>query len=394
MQNIKTMPGTSTIPADPPKNTLGLRFTAEHFPASASFAIFMETAAFGESSIKDNPDWGDQVTEKLTGHKEPHAEFARKVKEAANKSFNTPLGRTLGLRAYNMFGDLLTGNSKTLSGIQSDRRYLIVVSAPRHGGSYLTKELYRAVGVESKEVPNYLAHDGYPDAAPFWFRATDGQSVPATRNTIQQTAEWLIMSDWYFRNLKPTDGLKTIVKKGTKMIYMADFFRETFGTLTEWVIAVRHPVASCISTYEKSGGLPEDGLFPAKPRSVIERWVMDAWSRDAIPPSQIAKKPYFTAYLHYWLRYHQIMMVGGMLRGNRRATILGYHPGTMESFITQQIERFAVAENPKPETFFASQKAQERHPDWMHEARPVIESISTLWESFGVKLPNEIYDAF
>ncbi|WP_143484287.1 hypothetical protein [Acidithiobacillus marinus] len=394
MSKPQQMPGTTPIPPDPPKNTLGLRFTAEHFPASASFAIFMETAVFGSSSIKDNPDWGDQITEKLSKNQLTIDDFANKVRDAANRAFNTPLGRALGLRAYNLFGDLLTGNAKTLGAMHLDRRFIMIVSAPRHGGSYLTKEMYRAVGVDAKAVPNYLAHDGYPDASSFWYKNSGGHPVPATRTTIQQTAEWLIMSDWYFRNLQPADGLKNIVKKGTKMVYMPDFFRETFGPKTEWIIAVRHPAAACVSTYEKSGGLPDNECFPEKPRSVIERWVMDSWVRDGFLPSQVGKMPYFTAYLHYWVRYHQILMVGGMLRGNPRHVLIGYHPDVMEGFILTQINRYKVAENHMPERFYVSQKAIERHPDWVQEARSAIENMETLWQSFGHNLPEEIHEVF
>ncbi|MCR2832204.1 hypothetical protein NR402_18395 [Acidithiobacillus ferrooxidans] len=60
----KAMPDAmpSTPSPAPQNHTLGLRFTADHFPASASFAIFLEQIAFGESTLDVNMDWGDQVT--------------------------------------------------------------------------------------------------------------------------------------------------------------------------------------------------------------------------------------------------------------------------------------------------------------------------------------------
>ncbi|MHB8211252.1 MAG: hypothetical protein ACYDDP_07900 [Acidithiobacillus sp.] len=39
--------------------------------------------------------------------------------------------------------------------------------------------------------------------------------------------------------------------------------------LTEWVVIIRHPVVGCVSLYEKAGGLPEDGLFLTRARSVM-----------------------------------------------------------------------------------------------------------------------------
>ncbi|MEY2335867.1 hypothetical protein [Acidithiobacillus ferrianus] len=391
MPKLQVMPGfVPAIRSENDKNTLGLRFTADHFPVSASFAIFLEQMAFGESTLDVNMDWGDQVTEKMNGRPADLGAFAAKVKSAANRAFNTPVGRSIALHAYNMFGDLLTGNTQVIGGIQTTRRYVVVVSAPRHGGSYLTKELYRATGVDHKTVPNFLAHDGYPDGGPFWYNMSDGLSVPATRTTIQQTAEWLIMSDWFFRDMHPVDGYKSFVKKGTKMVYHADFFQGTFGPLTEWVVIVRHPVAGCVSLYEKAGGLPEDGLFPIRARSVIERWVMESWIRDGFTPKQVGAMPYFTAYLHYWMRYHQTMAIGGMLRGNRRMTVLGYHPDQAESFIKGQLNRYGVASDPNPEKFYCSGKAGKLHPDWVAEAAPVIADMKRLWASFGVELPGVV----
>ncbi|MGK9451766.1 hypothetical protein ACSSZE_10995 [Acidithiobacillus caldus] len=141
-------------------------------------------------------------------------EFRQIVRDAANRAFNTPVGRDLTMRAYNLFGDLLVGNPGTLANLQK-RRHIFVVSAPRHGGSYLTKELYRATGIDPSQVPNYIAHDGFPDCSPNWYTSRDGQDVPATRTTIQQTAEWLVMADYFFREQlqRPVDGLPTLVKR-------------------------------------------------------------------------------------------------------------------------------------------------------------------------------------
>lgn len=384
-----------------PNHTLGLQFTAEHFPVSSTFALFLELAVFGTSSIPPNLDWGDQVTEKMHAPGASLPEFRKIVRDVANRAFNTPLGRDLTMRAYNLFGDLLVGNPRTLGHLQGARRHIFVISAPRHGGSYLTKELYRAVGIDPAQVPNYLAHDGYPDCGLSWYTQRDGQDVPATRTTIQQTAEWVVMADYFFRDrgrpmptTRQLDALPTFVKKGTKMVYQGPFFRETFGPLSEWAVIVRHPVPACVSLYEKAGGLPTDGKFPTRPRSAIERWVLDAWLNEGVPPEKVGEMPYFAAYLHYWMRYHQALAAGGLLNpGKQRLTILGYSPDELEGFVRAQLDRFGVAENPEPEKFHASDKARNRHPDWILEAEPVIAGMRSLWESFGLELPNAASEA-
>lgn len=376
MPNTAQQPNTARVAP-------GLHFSSEHFPVSSTFALFLELAAFGKSSIEPNLDWGDQVTEKMHGPGASLPEFRKIVRDAANRAFNTPVGRELTLKAYNLFGDLLVGNPQTLANLQTTRRYIFVVSAPRHGGSYLTKELYRATGINPARVPNYLAHDGYPDCGQNWYTSRDGQDIPATRTTIQQTAEWIVMSDFFFRNqVRPLEGLPTFVKKATKMVYMGSFFRETFGPLAEWIVIVRHPVPACVSLYEKAGGLPADGLFPLRPRSVIERWVLEAWERDGIPRMEVAKLPYFTAYLRYWVRYHQALATGGLLcPAKQRLTILPYEPDQIEGFVRGQLERFGVASDLEPERFHASDTAWKRHPDWVREAHADVRRIEDLRES-------------
>ncbi len=374
--------------------TLALHFTAEHFPVSSTFALFLELAVFGKSTIPPNLDWGDQVTEKMHGPGASLPDFIKIVRESANRAFSTPLGRDLTLRSFNLFGDLLVGNPATLARIQAQRRHIFVISAPRHGGSYLTKELYRATGIDPTTVPNYLAHDGYPDCTPTWYTSEGPMAVPATRKAMQQTAEWIIMADYYFRDRPAVAGLPTFVKKGTKMVYLGPFFRETFGPHAEWVVIVRHPVPACVSLYEKAGGLPDNGLFPAHPRSVIERWVMESWALDGVSRVEVAKMPYFTAYLHYWQRYHVALATGGLLLGKQqRRTILGYVPESCESFIQGQLARFAVAEDPTPETFHASEKARNRHPDWMREAESTVNDVSRIWQMMGLEFPKEAHQA-
>lgn len=78
------------------------------------------------------------------------------------------------------------------------------------------------------------------------------------------------------------------------LAYQGSFFREVFGPDADCLITLRHPIAACISTYEKSGGLPADGKFCV--RSKIEDWAktsieaMDTRPRDG--------DDYFSAYLH------------------------------------------------------------------------------------------------
>ena len=362
-----------------------LRFTAHHFPVSSAFVNFLDEVTEQKSIVREENDWGDQITERMGKGIGNIPEFRKVVQSASDSAFRTALGRDLTMRAYNIFGHLLTGNLDFYGRMHSANRFILVVSAPRHGGSYLTKELYRAVGRDHRTLPNYFAHDGFPEANNAWIGNDGMETMPMTRRTMQQTAEWLTMADYFFREASPMAGIRTIPKKGTKMIYEGRFFRDLFGPLAEWVIAVRHPAAACLSLIEKAGGMPTDGRFPIQPRSVIERWVVESWEADGVNRQEVGRMPYFEAYLHYWLRYHQVMAVSGLLQGNRRLTVLPYQQRAFESYVSAQHIRFASGRT--TETFFVHGTVKEKHPEWIMQSAKTIEDVAHLWGSFDVDFP-------
>lgn len=372
---------------------LELRFTAHHFPVSSAFVNFLDEVTGQMRIIREEQDWGDQITERMGKGLRNIPEIRKVVQSASDVAFQTELGRDLTLRAYGIFGHLLTGNQDFYGQMHSANRFILVVSAPRHGGSYLTKELYRAVGRDHRALPNYFAHDGFPEANNAWIGNDGMETMPMTRRTLQQTAEWITMADWFFRNSRPLAGMRTIPKKGTKMVYEGRFFRDLFGPLAEWVIAVRHPAAACLSLVEKAGGMTPDGRFPIQPRSVIERWVVDSWETDGVTRQEVGRMPYFDAYLHYWLRYHQVMTVNGLLQGNQRLTVLPYQQQAFETYISAQHSRFASGRD--TETFFVHGSAREKQPEWVTQSAKTIEDVAQLWGSFGVAFPvAEIAEAF
>ncbi len=113
---------------------------------------------------------------------------------------------------------------------------------------------------------DFLAHDGFPEASPFQLRAGANTWVLS----LHTMAEYLTMVEMFFGGAKRVSGKVVVPKKLTKGIYSGGFFHRVLGEAVEHVFTLRHPVTCCISTYEKSGGLPENGLFTV--RSNIEEW--------------------------------------------------------------------------------------------------------------------------
>ena len=382
-------------PAAPPgrvperkKTGIGFSFDAMDFPVSATFAVFLDAATQGGVFPEDERDWWDQVTEKMNpGMKKSMTDFMERAQRASDKAFATPVGKNLTLRAYQILASLMAGNLPFLSDLQAKNRFIFVVSAPRHGGSYLTKELLLSTGHHYEDFPSYFIHDGYPDISSQWISNDGMNTVPMTRRAMQQTAEWIVMADWFFKDAKPFAGLRNIPKKATKSIYEARFFRDTFGPHAEYIVPVRHPAAACLSLVEKAGGIPDGGRFPRYARSAIENWIMDSWADDGVGPDEVAKMPYFTAYLGYWNRYFQILATNGMLRNHRNLTVLPYTKKAFEGYLQKQHDRFQSGKTAG--AMHIQPKAASLYPEWLRQSQTLLEDMGNLWQSFGVSFPMD-----
>ena len=383
------------------RSGIGFAFDAVDFPVSATFAIFLDAVTEGGVYEDVERDWGDQITEKMSpALRKGMADFRKQTKLAADTAFAKPLGRTLALRAYSFLASLMAGNPAFLSELHRHNRFIFVVSAPRHGGSYLTKELLRALGKRYQDFPSYFMHDGFPDIRQAWLSHDGMELMPMTRRAMQQTAEWIVMADWYFRDeaaraditttSSGSTALRTIPKKATKAVYEARFFRDVFGPYAEYVVPVRHPAAACLSLVEKAGGMTDDGLFPMYPRSAIEGWVLESWAQEGVSKEDVSKMPYFRAYLHYWLRYYQIMATNGMLLNNKNLTVLPYHAEAFEGYLQGQHDRFGSG--CKVEPMHIQSKVFSLYPDWVRGSESTLDHIETLWGSFGVHFPRSILE--
>jgi hypothetical protein len=102
--------------------------------------------------------------------------------------------------------------------------------------------------------PTSLAHDGF--RTPGHFGSKEGyNSLTTMTQTWRSTWRWS-------KSSSPTRRLirhhLVVPKKATKAAYHGAFFTPCSVLRTEFVVTLRHPLAACISTYEKSTGLPPD----------------------------------------------------------------------------------------------------------------------------------------
>jgi hypothetical protein len=358
-----------------------IKLSDKELPVSPIFVDFLIHIVEGRPFEKTN--WGDQLSEELTSGQ---AELLKQAAKNAGRVVQSPEGQRHIGRSYKLLVSLLTGDVDTIKDIQLKFHFINVIGVPRNGGSYLTKEVYRALGFDPDAVPNVIAHDGFPEAGPFRFE----KGVNSWILSLQTMAEYLTMVEIYFGRNKPRSGKIIVPKKLTKGTYAGGFFHRILGEAVENILTVRHPVTSCISTYEKSGGLPPDGRFAV--RGNIESWVQRDLVYTGVEAGEVLKMDYFDAYLRYWEQYHYYIATTG-LSANRDIRVVPYGGERMMEVSRSFLYRFGNRD-PKPEPFEVFDK-RDRHPDWFRKAEPVVRRMREVWATVGLEFPyDEVMEAW
>jgi hypothetical protein len=352
-----------------------IKLTDKELPISPAMIEFLDETIAGKTP---ETGWADQLSEALVPTEaERRLQYAQGV---ADKVMQHPLGQQAIYRAYDLLAAISIGTMQKLKGIHERYRFVCVVGCPRHGGSYLTKELFAALDHVPERVPNVIAHDGFPNIAPF---ALD-ERYNAVTAAAQQLAEYLAMVEVYFaRSKRDAAGYTVVPKKATKAVYQGALFNAVLGPSTEYLITLRHPVAACISTYEKSTGLPLDGRFDA--RGNIEEWVKRDLVWHGMEEGAVLRMDYFDAYLRYWEHYHFSLALTG-LAASRNRTVVAYGRDRLMGLAKKLHERLGSAAAPSEFKVFDKRS---RHPDWNPKATAAIARVAQVWKSVGLNFPVE-----
>ena len=350
-----------------------IRLTDRELPVSPVFIDFL--AHLLEGRPFDDGEWADQTSEKLNFGL---PELQRRAEAAAPGVMNDERGRAHVGRAYGLLLALLTGDFKPIEDLQRRFHFINVIGIPRTGGSYLTAELFRALGIEPRRVPFAIAHDGFPEAGPF-------EIAPAANSWVRSLhtmAEYLSMVELFFGAHTAHQGRIVVPKKLTKGIYAGGFFHRILGEAVEHIVTLRHPVAACVSTYEKSGGLPADGRLLI--RSNIEDWCRRDLLYTGCTAPELERMDYFDAYLRYWEQYHYYVATTG-LSANRELRVVVYGKERLQALAQHFHQRFGSTL--APGQFKVNTTARERHPEWIKRAEPALQRVAGLWERVGIALP-------
>jgi hypothetical protein len=223
-----------------------------------------------------------------------------------------------------------------------------------------------------------LAHDGFPEAAPWRF----DRSGTTWIESLHTMAEYLAMVELFFAAADRHEDHIVVPKKATKAAYAPGLFQSVLGAGAAGVITTRHPVPSCISTFESAGGLPAD--HRCVPRGNLER----LWARDLISAGfsarEVADMDYFEAYLRYWEDYHvRLAMSGSNITRHYRAVAYGAERFMREA--RRNADRFGSLGTDVEE--FHVHDRRDRHPEWITRADAALRRVGDQWTRVGMAFP-------
>lgn len=321
--------------------------------------------------------WADQRSEALLRCGD---DLQRSANEAAAVVMGNPAGREWLARAYGLLFALLTGDPGALQELHARFHFVNIIGIPRTGGSYLTAELYRALGMAPEQVPNVIAHDSFPEAGPFQLQP----GLNSWTMSLKTMAEYLTMVEIFFGEQPRHFGKIVVPKKLTKGVYAGGFFHRVLGEGMEQVVTVRHPAAACVSTYEKSGGLPAGARFAV--RSNIEDWCRRDLLSTGCGAADLERMDYFDAYLRYWEQYHLRVALAGF-SGNRDLRIVAFDRAALQALAQSYHDRYSSGL--RASEFQVSDKTRQVHPEWLRRAQPSIDRIAATWKLVGMAFPAD-----
>lgn len=327
-------------------------------------------------------DWAAQTTDFL--HSPPP------LPQFDDKIFETPLSRRAVNDLLHVTIAMIGGDYELVRRYSEPIRFAFVIGYPRSGGSYLTKELLRVVGLDHTRVSEALAHDGFPELRDNWYGSFENRSGFYLQDSMFQTAEFLVIASLYYqrKTIRHPHGYWLAPKKFHKIVNWAGSLKMLLGPdRADYLVTIRHPLPTAISIYEKSGGLPPDGLFPLhKPRSAIERWVITDLLTLGHSPEEIGSMDYFEAVQKSWSAFYTKLAGSGLFLGLRsEVRLIAYGAAELEEVVRGYGARQLNRINPEP-VLIHEKSTLHRH--WSDRADTAVTAMADLWCSFGLQFPE------
>ncbi len=327
-------------------------------------------------------DWAAQTTDFLHTPS-PLPKFDETI-------YETPLSRRAVSDLLHVAIALMGGDYELVRRYTEAIRFAFVIGYPRSGGSYLTKELLRVVGLDHTRVSEALAHDGFPELREGWYGSDNGQPAFYLQESLFQAAEFLVIANLYYqkKTIRHPHGYWLAPKKFHKIINWGGSFKMLLGPgRADYLVTIRNPLPTAISIYEKSGGFPENGLFPVQSaRSAIERWVVTDLVTLGHSIEEIAAMDYFEAVQKSWSGFYARMATSGLFLGLRdEVRLIPYGAAALEGIVHEY--NALHLRRGSPELVLIHEKAG-AHPQWRARADAAVAAMRALWASLGLTFPE------
>jgi hypothetical protein len=300
-------------------------------------------------------------------------------KEKAAFVLSNPESRERILQSYRYFKDLVTGRRESIEAIQRYRFYF-VLGIPRSGGTFLTKQLFRAAGMDYKKVPNALAHDGFPQLGAQGLLERAGR---LGSGGLLQLAEYLTMVDMYFGKYASANrrGEGVVPKKLTRALHGFRLLHATFADKAHYIVTMRHPLAVIQSVLDKSGGMPAGKRFVL--RSAIERWALEDWLKHGMTEDRVRSMSYVDVFLGYWKRYYfKLAMDAVPATSDTRLVVFG--AAHMSQAARSFYEEFGSHLVPEP---FKQAAAPVLDVHDRRKSEGAVREVASFWRQLGFEFP-------
>lgn len=327
-------------------------------------------------------DWADQTTDFLAD--------LPALPGFDPSLFKTPLSQKALNDVIQVVLAMIRGDYGFIRSYLKDLDFVFIIGYPRTGGSYLTKSIIKTTGLDHKYVPEPLAHDSFPNIMDSWHENESRPPSSYLYESFVQLAELFVLCKLYYpmKTKAGPQGLWLVPKKIHKAVHAGHGFKMLFNQLqAKYLLTFRNPLPIAISVFEKSGGLPANGLFPAhNQRSAIESMITHDLLMEGYSIDDVARLDYYTAVEKSWVRFYSKMATSGLFSNNKSGVdIVSYNKDSLQNIVRSYQAERQISDT--PEEFYINNKS-EAYPAWKQQAALTLQTMKMHWKSLGLTFPD------
>lgn len=264
---------------------------------SGHFFVYFADRLFN-SKVED--EWYNQVDEKVSNSGEVLADMMEKQKAV----IEDPKGKELIAKCYDYFSKIINGKHKEIEFAQKSKP-IFIIGMPRTGGTYVTKQAFKALGMDYKKMTFSLAHDAFPSVKPNPYQMDINEYL----RTCLDIACFIVMAEYEYTT--KDNPFPTFPKKSCNMLYHLGLFSHIFPR-AEYIFTHRDVGGIYGSIMDKRGSYKElDKKFNVS--IVIDQFITELLISKNINNKAIFNSDYYSVFYEYYKHYHMTLLSSGLL---------------------------------------------------------------------------------